>query len=47
MILVAKPEGRELLDRPIRRWKDNITIGHRYIGWGGIGWIDLAQDRDQ
>jgi hypothetical protein len=19
----------------------------RYIGWGGIDWIDLAQDRDQ
>jgi hypothetical protein len=26
---------------------DNIKIDLREIGWGGINWIDLAQDRDQ
>jgi hypothetical protein len=25
----------------------NIKIDLRYIGWGGMDWIDLAQDRDQ
>jgi hypothetical protein len=26
---------------------DNIKIDCREIGWGGMNWIDLAQDRDQ
>jgi hypothetical protein len=26
---------------------DNIEMELREIGWGGTGWIDLAQDRDQ
>jgi hypothetical protein len=29
------------------RWVDNIKMDLREIGWDGIGWIDLAQDRDQ
>jgi hypothetical protein len=28
-------------------WVDNIKIHLREIGWGGVDWIDLAQDRDQ
>jgi hypothetical protein len=30
-----------------RRWEDNIKMGPRKMGWGGIDWIDLAQDGDQ
>jgi hypothetical protein len=30
-----------------RRWEDNIKMDLREIGWGGMDWIDLAQDRDQ
>jgi hypothetical protein len=26
---------------------DNIKINLREIGWDGVDWIDLAQDRDQ
>jgi hypothetical protein len=26
---------------------DNIKIDLRVIGWEGIGWIDLAQDREK
>jgi hypothetical protein len=26
---------------------DNIKIVLLEIGWGGMDWIDLAQDRDQ
>jgi hypothetical protein len=33
--------------RPRRRWVDNIKIELREIGWDGVDWIDLAQDRDQ
>jgi hypothetical protein len=46
-ILVGKPEGKRLLGRPRRRWVDNIRIDLREIGWDGMDWIDLAQDRDQ
>jgi hypothetical protein len=46
-ILVGKPEGNRPLGRPRRRWEDNIRIDLREIGWGGMDWIDLAQDRDQ
>jgi hypothetical protein len=30
-----------------RRWKDDIIMDLREREWGGIDWIDLAQDRDQ
>jgi hypothetical protein len=46
-ILVGKPEGKRPLGRPRRRWVDNIKMDLREIGWEGMGWIDLAQDKDQ
>jgi hypothetical protein len=44
--LVGNPEGRRPLGRPRRRWVDNIKMGLREIGCGGMDWIDLAQGRD-
>jgi hypothetical protein len=44
---VGKPEGKRPLGRPRRRWVVNIKIVLREIGWDGMEWIDLAQDRDQ
>jgi hypothetical protein len=46
-ILVGMPERKRPLGRPGRRWEDNIKLDLREIGWGGIDWIDIAQDRDQ
>jgi hypothetical protein len=46
-ILVGKPEGKRPLGRNRRIWEDNIRIDLREIGWGGMDWIDVAQDRDQ
>jgi hypothetical protein len=46
-ILVRKPEGKRPLGRPRRRWVDNIKMDLREVGWDGMDWIDLAQDRDQ
>jgi hypothetical protein len=46
-ILVGKPEGKRQLGKPRRKWVDNIKMDLRRIGWGGMNWIDLAQDRDQ
>jgi hypothetical protein len=46
-ILVEKPEGKRPLGRPRRRWVDNIKMNLREIGWDGVDWIELAQDKDQ
>jgi hypothetical protein len=46
-ILVGKPEGRRPLRRPRLRWVDNINMDLREIGWDGVDWVDLTQDRDQ
>jgi hypothetical protein len=35
------------LGRPRRRWVDNIKMDLREIGYDGVDWIDMAQDRDQ
>jgi hypothetical protein len=44
---VGKPKGKRPPGRPRHRWVDNIKTYLREIGWGGVSWIDLAQDRDQ
>jgi hypothetical protein len=44
---VGHPEGKRPLGRPRRKWVDNIKIYLREIGWDGVYWIDVAQDRDQ
>jgi hypothetical protein len=46
-ILMRKPEAKTPLGRPRRKRVDNIKMNLREIGWGGMDWIDLAQDRDQ
>jgi hypothetical protein len=45
-ILVGKSEGRRPLGRPRRRWVNSIKIYLREIGWDGVDWVNLAQDRD-
>jgi hypothetical protein len=46
-ILVRKPEGTRSLGRPRRKWVDNIKMDLREIGWDGMDWIELAEDRNQ
>ena len=43
--LVGKPEGKKPLGRPRCRWEDNIKMELQEVGCGGMGWIELAQDR--
>jgi hypothetical protein len=40
-------KGKRPLGRPRRRWEDNIKNNLLEIGWGGVGWIGLAQDWDK
>jgi hypothetical protein len=47
-VLVGKSEGKRPLERPRRRWEDEIRIDLRESGWRSPGWwIQLAQDRDR
>jgi hypothetical protein len=41
-MLVEKPEGKRPLGRPRHGYACNSEIG-----WNGMDWIYLAQDRDQ
>jgi hypothetical protein len=45
-VLVGKTEGKRSLARSRRRWEDNIKMDLE-VGCEGMGWIDLAQDRDR
>jgi hypothetical protein len=46
-VLVGKPEGKRPLQRPRHRWEVNIKMNLQGLGCGGMGWIELAQDRDR
>jgi len=45
-ILVGRPEGKESLGKPKRRWESNIKTGLLEVECWGMDWIDLFQDRD-
>ena len=45
-VVMGKFEGKRPLGIPGRRWEDNIKMDLQEVGWGGMDWIDLAQDRD-
>ena len=43
----GKPERKQPLGRPRRRWKDNIKIDLHEVGCARMDWIELAQVRDR
>jgi DNA-binding PadR family transcriptional regulator len=45
-VLVGKPAGRRTLARLRNRWQDNIKM-YQEVGWEGMDWTDLAQNRDR
>ena len=46
-VLVGKRDGKRPLGRSRNRWEDNIKMDLQEMGYGGMDWIDLAQDRDR
>jgi hypothetical protein len=46
-VLVGRPEDKRPLERPRRRWEDNIKMDLREIGIDGANWIRLAQEKVQ
>jgi hypothetical protein len=45
--LARKPEGKRPLKRHRRGWEDNMRLDLREIGWKGVDWMHMTQDRDQ
>jgi len=45
-VLVGKPEGRRPLERPRRRWEDNIKTNLQEVGRGFGNRMELAKDRN-
>jgi hypothetical protein len=44
-VLVGRPEGRRQLERPWRRWEDNIKMDLQEVGWGawtGLIWLRIG-----
>jgi hypothetical protein len=46
-VSVRRPKRMRPPGRPRRSWEYNIKIDFREIGWGGMDWIDVVQDRYQ
>jgi hypothetical protein len=42
--LATATEGKRPLEKPRRRWEDNIKMDLQEVGCGGMDWIELAQD---
>ena len=43
---MGKPEGKRPSGRPRHRWEDNIKMDLQEVGFEGMDWIELSQDRD-
>ena len=46
-VLVGKPEVQRPLGKPEHRWEDNIKMDLQEVRCGGMGWVNLAQDKDR
>ena len=42
-VLLGKPDGKRLLERPRRRWEDNIKVDLREVGCDHGDWMDLVE----
>jgi hypothetical protein len=40
-VLVRKPEGKNPLARPRRRWTNNTVMDLQEVGCGGMDWIEV------
>ena len=45
-ILRDKPTGKRPLERPRRRWEDNIRVNLEEIDINAGNWVDSAQDKN-
>ena len=45
-ILTGKPTGKRPLERPRRRWENNIRMDLEEVGINADNWVDSAQNRN-
>jgi hypothetical protein len=40
-VLVGRPEGKRPIERPRRRWEDDIKMDLQEVGWvwNGLAWL--------
>ena len=46
-VLLWKHEGTGTVEKPRGRWEDNIKMYVKEVGWEGVDWISLFQDRQE
>jgi hypothetical protein len=46
-VLLGKTEGKGPVEKPRGRWEDNIKMYVKEVGWEGVDWISLFQDRQE
>ena len=46
-VLMVKPERKRSLGRHRYRWENNINVDLQEVDCGGMGWIEMARDRDR
>jgi hypothetical protein len=46
-VLMGKSEGKKPLGSPSCRMEDNIKMDYQEVGYGGMDWIELDQNRDR
>jgi hypothetical protein len=46
-VMVGKPEEERPLGRPRHRWENNIKMNFHEVGYEGMDWIELTQDRER
>ena len=44
---MGRPEGKSRVGGRRHIWGDDIKVNLKEVGWGGMDWIDLAQDRNR
>jgi hypothetical protein len=44
---VGKPDGKRLIERPKRRWEDNIEMDLQEVEADCGDWMEFAQDRER
>jgi hypothetical protein len=45
-LLVGKPEGKRPLGKPRSKWVSDIKVDLLEIGWGGVDWTGLVQNKN-
>jgi hypothetical protein len=46
-VMFGKPKENRPTGRPRLRWEDNIKMNLQVVGFGGMDWINHAQDGDR